>query len=71
MTLQEKEDYVADFSKRFPSLSGIEMVERSIDVGPAGGGGGTASAGGAGIGAGGQLKDERVRESGGLRSREL
>jgi AP2-associated kinase len=30
MTAQEKEDYIADFSKRFPSLSGIEMVERDI-----------------------------------------
>jgi AP2-associated kinase len=32
MTPQEKEDYIADFSKRFPSLSGIEMVEREIGV---------------------------------------
>jgi AP2-associated kinase len=32
MTAKEKEDYIADFSKRFPSLSGIEMVERSIEV---------------------------------------
>ncbi|KAH9223967.1 hypothetical protein DL95DRAFT_323367 [Leptodontidium sp. 2 PMI_412] len=55
MTAQEKEDYVADFSKRFPSLSGIEMVERNIDVGPPGG----------------AIKDDRVRESGGLRSREV
>jgi AP2-associated kinase len=31
MTAQEKEDYIADFSKRFPSLSGIEMVEREIE----------------------------------------
>jgi len=31
MTPQEKEDYIADFSKRFPSLSGIEMVEREIE----------------------------------------
>ncbi|KAH8815812.1 serine/threonine protein kinase-like protein [Xylogone sp. PMI_703] len=30
MTLQEKEDYIADFSKRFPSLSGIELVETEI-----------------------------------------
>lgn len=30
MTPQAKEDYIADFSKRFPSLSGIEMVERDI-----------------------------------------
>lgn len=35
MTQQEKEDYVQDFSKRFPSLSAIEMVER--DVGAADG----------------------------------
>lgn len=32
MTPQEKEDYIADFSKRFPSLSGIEMVEREIEM---------------------------------------
>ncbi|ESZ95123.1 hypothetical protein SBOR_4490 [Sclerotinia borealis F-4128] len=31
MTSQEKEEYIADFSKRFPSLSSIEMVEREID----------------------------------------
>jgi AP2-associated kinase len=31
MTPQEREDYIADFSKRFPSLSGIEMVERDIE----------------------------------------
>lgn len=31
MSPQEKEDYIADFSKRFPSLSGIEMVERDIE----------------------------------------
>lgn len=30
MTPQEKEDYVRDFSKRFPSLSAIEMVERDL-----------------------------------------
>ena len=34
MTPQEKEDYIADFSKRFPSLSGIEMVERELVPGP-------------------------------------
>jgi AP2-associated kinase len=32
MTPQEKEDYIADFSRRFPSLSGIEMVEREIEM---------------------------------------
>ncbi|CAG8961435.1 hypothetical protein HYFRA_00013885 [Hymenoscyphus fraxineus] len=32
MSPQEKEDYLRDFSKRFPSLSGIEMVEREIEV---------------------------------------
>ncbi len=32
MSLQEKEDYIQDFSKRFPSLSSIEMVERDIDA---------------------------------------
>ena len=31
MTPQEKEDSIADFSKRFPSLSGIELVEREIE----------------------------------------
>ncbi|KAK9779061.1 hypothetical protein SCAR479_03928 [Seiridium cardinale] len=33
MTAQEKEDYVRDFSKRFPSLSAIEMVERDLGAG--------------------------------------
>jgi AP2-associated kinase len=37
MTPQEKEDYIADFSKRFPSLSGIEMVETDIGRGEGGG----------------------------------
>lgn len=37
MTLQEKEDYIADFSKRFPSLSGIEMVETDIVIDDKGG----------------------------------
>ncbi|KAI0481165.1 kinase-like domain-containing protein [Xylariaceae sp. FL0804] len=32
MTFQEKEDYIKDFSKRFPSLSSIEMVERDIEA---------------------------------------
>jgi AP2-associated kinase len=32
MSAKEKEDYIADFSKRFPSLSGIELVERKIEV---------------------------------------
>ncbi|KAI2637316.1 kinase-like protein [Xylaria nigripes] len=32
MTFQEKEDYIQDFSKRFPSLGSIEMVERDIDA---------------------------------------
>ncbi|KAM0341132.1 hypothetical protein ACHAPU_010147 [Fusarium lateritium] len=30
MTAQEKDDYLQDFSKRFPSLGSIEMVEREI-----------------------------------------
>lgn len=38
MSLQEKEDYMKDFSKRFPSLHGIELVEREIDSSAAGGG---------------------------------
>lgn len=58
MTLQEKEDYVKDFSKRFPSLSGIEMVERDIG-------------GSSGSGEGERLDRGVVRESGGLRSREV
>jgi len=36
MTPAEKEDYVADFSKRFPSLSGIEMVETIVKTPPPG-----------------------------------
>lgn len=37
MTSKEKDDYLQDFSKRFPSLGTIEMVERDIgdqDAGP-------------------------------------
>ena len=30
MTPDERDNYVAEFSKRFPSLSGIEMVEREL-----------------------------------------
>lgn len=30
MTAQEKDDYLQDFSKRFPSLTAIEMVERDL-----------------------------------------
>ncbi|CZT49362.1 related to serine/threonine kinase ARK1 [Rhynchosporium secalis] len=56
MTAKEKEDYIADFSKRFPTLSGIELVETSID-GPGAGRAGPS----AGV----------VRESGGLRGREI
>lgn len=33
MSPQEKEDYISDFSKRFPSLSAIEMVERDVGGG--------------------------------------
>lgn len=33
MTAQEKEDYLQDFSKRFPSLNAIEMVERDLGTG--------------------------------------
>lgn len=32
MTAQEKDDYLQDFSKRFPSLSSLEMVERDVDA---------------------------------------
>ncbi|EJT81793.1 NAK protein kinase [Gaeumannomyces tritici R3-111a-1] len=30
MTVQERDDYLSDFQKRFPSLTSIEMVERDI-----------------------------------------
>ncbi|KLU89365.1 NAK protein kinase [Magnaporthiopsis poae ATCC 64411] len=30
MTAQERDDYLSDFQKRFPSLTSIEMVERDI-----------------------------------------
>lgn len=33
MTPQEKDDYLQDFSKRFPSLTAIEMVERDLAAG--------------------------------------
>ncbi|KAF3063653.1 Actin-regulating kinase 1 [Daldinia childiae] len=32
MSFKEKEDYIQDFAKRFPSLSSIEMVERDLDA---------------------------------------
>ncbi|KAI5459841.1 hypothetical protein BGZ63DRAFT_359183 [Mariannaea sp. PMI_226] len=32
MTAREKEDYIKDFTKRFPSLGSIEMVERDISA---------------------------------------
>ncbi|OTA93084.1 hypothetical protein M434DRAFT_395959 [Hypoxylon sp. CO27-5] len=32
MSFKEKEDYIQDFTKRFPSLSSIEMVERDLDA---------------------------------------
>lgn len=38
MTQAEKADYIADFSKRFPSLSGIEMVETVVGDEPLKGG---------------------------------
>ncbi|KAK3322134.1 hypothetical protein B0H66DRAFT_190936 [Apodospora peruviana] len=31
MTAAEKDDYIRDFQKRFPSLTSIEMVERDVD----------------------------------------
>lgn len=34
MTAQEKDDYIQDFAKRYPSLGQIEMVEREIEGGP-------------------------------------
>jgi AP2-associated kinase len=34
MTPAEKEDYIAEFSKRFPSLSGIEMVDADLSSYP-------------------------------------
>lgn len=55
MTSQEKEEYITDFSKRFPSLSSIDMVERDIErEGEQGGGMGV------GIGMGGR-RDDRPR----------
>jgi len=33
MSAREREDYLQDFSRRFPSLSGIEMVETVVGVG--------------------------------------
>jgi len=30
MTAAEKDDYIRDFQKRFPSLTSIEMVERDL-----------------------------------------
>jgi AP2-associated kinase len=39
MTAAEKDDYVRDFQKRFPSLGAIEMVERDFDDVESGGGG--------------------------------
>jgi AP2-associated kinase len=30
MTAAEKDDYLRDFQKRFPSLTSIEMVERDL-----------------------------------------
>ncbi len=45
MTAQEKEDYIQDFSKRFPSLGSIEMVERDLGVENGGGGGGGGGGG--------------------------
>jgi AP2-associated kinase len=30
MSAKEKDDYIQDFTKRFPSLGSIEMVEREI-----------------------------------------
>ncbi|KAI8964112.1 hypothetical protein F5Y11DRAFT_317306 [Daldinia sp. FL1419] len=32
MSFKEKEDYIQDFAKRYPSLSSIEMVERDLDA---------------------------------------
>ncbi|KAK4043945.1 Serine/threonine-protein kinase ppk30 [Parachaetomium inaequale] len=42
MTAAEKDDYIRDFQKRFPSLGAIEMVERDLaaEEGGVGGGGG-------------------------------
>jgi AP2-associated kinase len=30
MSAAQKEDYIRDFQKRFPSLTSIEMVERDL-----------------------------------------
>jgi len=64
MTAAEKEDYVADFSRRFPSLSGIEMVETVVGNGGGGGGGGSADglAGGSGVVGSQGRREGRTRE---------
>ncbi|PQE18197.1 Serine threonine- kinase ppk30 protein [Rutstroemia sp. NJR-2017a BBW] len=54
MTQQEKEEYLEDFSRRFPSLSSIEMVEREIG----GGEGESGIGGGGGRDAGGRVVKE-------------
>ncbi|KAK4252355.1 Serine/threonine-protein kinase ppk30 [Corynascus novoguineensis] len=48
MTTAEKDDYIRDFQKRFPSLGAIEMVERDLSAEGAGaiGGSGGGSGGG-------------------------
>ncbi|PQE19025.1 hypothetical protein CJF32_00010458 [Rutstroemia sp. NJR-2017a WRK4] len=54
MTQKEKEEYLEDFSRRFPSLSSIEMVEREIG----GGEGESGIGGGGGRDAGGRVVKE-------------
>jgi AP2-associated kinase len=37
MTAAEKDDYIRDFQKRFPSLGAIEMVESDLSAESGGG----------------------------------
>ena len=46
MSPREKDDYVRDFSKRFPSLNAIEMVERDLNLESGAGGSGSGGGGG-------------------------
>ncbi|KAI1085822.1 hypothetical protein F5B20DRAFT_519933 [Whalleya microplaca] len=54
MSFKEKEDYIQDFSKRFPSLSSIEMVEHDFAVAEGEQEGAGAGGGGQRTGAGGR-----------------
>jgi AP2-associated kinase len=68
MSEAQKEDYIKDFSKRFPSLSGIEMVEREISVGS-----GLGTGSGSEIGVGPNISDlaSGGMMKGGLRTKDV